>query len=230
MFADPFPFVILVGMPVILLSFLANGLVGGPAHSVPGQAALFGLFGIPVVGLAFFRDHGWGTWDRLRASTAHPAQVMTGKCLPLVALLLLQQAVLLALGRSAFGMPWHGSVAVAALLVAAIVAVEVSLALLLVTLCTSIEQLVGLGYLGAMLLSGIGGALAPLAELPDWVERIAPASPVYWALEGFHVVVAGTQPASAILAPVAVLFAFAAAAAALTAWRYRLDAPKQYFT
>ena len=105
LFTDPLPLLLLIGMPVVLLSFLSDGLVGGPAHAVPGLDAMFGFFGLAVAGLAFFRDHGWGTWDRLRASPASSTEVMLGKSLPLVVLLLIQQVVLLLLGWAFFDMP-----------------------------------------------------------------------------------------------------------------------------
>lgn len=227
--ADPFPILLLVAMPLVVLAFLAKGLVGGPAHSVPGLAAMFGLFGLAVVGLAFFRDHGWGTWDRLRTSPAHPAEVMAGKALPLVVLLIVQQAVLLFVGWRFFDMPWNGSVAAAVPLVVAIVTVEAALAMLLVTVCATINQLAVLSYLGALLLAGLGGALTPVQSLPGWVQDIAPASPVYWMLKGFEVVIGGRRGTGELVAAVAVLLAFATAAAAVTAWRYRFDARKSYF-
>jgi ABC-2 type transport system permease protein len=227
--ADPFPILLLLAMPLVVLSFLAKGLVGGPAHSVPGLAAMFGFFGLAIVGLAFFRDHGWGTWDRLRASGAHPAELMVGKALPLVGLLILQQVVLLVAGWRFFDMPWEGSVLAALPLVLAVVTVEVALGMLLVTVCTTIDQLAVASYLGALLLAGLGGALTPVESLPGWVQEIAPASPVYWTLQGFDVVVAGAGGTGDLVAAVSVLLAFAVAAAALTASLYRFDARKHYF-
>jgi ABC-2 type transport system permease protein len=227
--ADPFPILLLLAMPLVVLSFLAKGLVGGPAHSVPGLASMFGLFGLAVIGLAFFRDHGWGTWDRLRASPSHPAAVMVGKALPLIALLVLQQTVLLFAGWRFFAMPWNGSGVAAVPLVIAIVTIEAALGMLLVTACRTINQLAVLSYLGALLLAGLGGALTPVASLPGWVRAIAPASPVYWMLQGFDVVIGGRRGTADLLAALGMLFAFATAAAAVTAWCYRFDARKSYF-
>jgi ABC-2 type transport system permease protein len=227
--ADPFPFLLLIAMPIVLLSFISKGLVGGPAHTVPGLAAMFGLFGMAVVGLAFFRDHGWNTWSRLRASPAGPVEVMLGKTLPLLVLLVIQQVALLLLGWAFFGMPWHGSVAAAALLIAAIVAAEASLGMLLVTICRTIDQLAVASYLGALVLAGFGGALAPSSRLPGWADKVAPVSPVYWMEKGFRVVVVADRPLSELLTSCAVLAGFALGAAAITVWRYRFDAQKTYF-
>ena len=229
MFADPFPFLLLIAMPIILLSFLSKGFVGGPAHTVPGLATIFGLFGMAIVGLAFFRDHGWNTWNRLRASPAGPAQVLIGKAMPLVVLLYVQQVVLLLLGRAFFDMPWHGSIAATALLIVAIVSVEASFGMLLVTICGTIDQLAVASYLGALVLAGFGGALAPLSRLPEWVNKVAPASPVYWMGKGFKVVIVGDGSFGDLLVSALVLVGFAACAAAIVVWRYRFDAQKTYF-
>ena len=226
---DPIPFILLIGIPIVFLAFMSKGVVGGPAQSVPGLVAMFGMFGIPVIGLAFFRDHGWNTWDRLRASPARPAEVLAGKVLPLLALLFAQQAVLLLVGHELFSMPWRGSVAQAALLIGVLVLAEAALAMLIVSVCRSVDQLTALAYLGALLLGGFGGGLAPLSRLPDWVNDVAPASPVYWALRGLRVVVRHDVPTSHLFVAVGVLGAFAAGAGLLTAWRFRFDEPKRYF-
>jgi ABC-2 type transport system permease protein len=160
-------------------------------------------------------------------SPARPTEVILGKSIPLVVLFLLQQAILLVLGRVFWGMPFRGSVIEAVVLIVVLVAVEVAFGMLLVTICSTINQVAVFSYLGALLLAGFGGALTPVSQLPRWVQHIAPASPVYWALKGFGVVVAGTS--ASFLKSVVVLLAFAAGAGALTLWRYRFEEPKTYF-
>lgn len=224
-----FPFLLLIVMPVIVISFVSRGVVGGPAHTVPSLAAMFGLFGMTLVGLAFFRDHGWHTWDRLRASPLHARQIMLGKALPLVVLFFVQQIILLFVGWAFFGMPWRGDLAAAALLILAIVAVEVSFGMLVVTFCRTVEQIAVAGYLSALLMVGFGGALAPLSRLPGWAVALAPVSPVYWMEKGFRVLVVGDRPTGDLLVSVGVLFGFATVAALLAVRCYRFDEQKSYF-
>ena len=224
-----FPFLLLIVMPIIVTSFVSRGLVGGPAHTVPSLAAMFGLFGMTIVGLTFFRDHGWQTWDRLRASPLRPGQIMLGKALPLVTLFVVQQIILLSVGWAFFGMPWSGDIPGAALLILAIVAVEASFGMLVVTFCRTIEQLAVAGYLSALLMAGFGGALAPLSRLPDWAVTLAPVSPVYWMERGFRVLVAGDRPTSDLLLSAGILFGFATVAALIAVRCYRLDERKSYF-
>lgn len=228
MLSDPTPIIIVVAMPIVLLTFLADGLVGGPARSVPGLAALFGFFGLSSIGAAFFRDHGWNTWDRYRMSPAAPWEVVVGKAVPLVGLLLAQQVVVLFLGWSVFGMPWRGSLSEVVPVVVAVVAVEAALGLLLVAACRTINEVMLLSNLGALLLAGMGGALAPVSVLPAWAQSIAPASPVYWAMKGYRVALEGAEDGNLFQA-VAVLTAMTLVTAVVAMRLYRFERPKTFF-
>ncbi len=226
---DPLPLVLLLVMPSFVVLFLRHGVVGGPVYAVTGVGALFGALGVLSIGHAFYRDHGWGTWDRLRASPAGRAEIVLGKTLPLAVLFLGQQLVLLVVGRFALGMPWRGSVAAATLLVLGIVGVEVGIGLLLTAFCRTINQVNAIGTLAGVLLAGLGGALAPVASLPPPVDAIAGASPAFWGLRGLRAVVEGGAGVRAVGVDVAVLGAFSAAAIGLALWRLRLDEPKAFY-
>ena len=55
--------------------------------------------------VAFFREHGWGTWDRLRSSPATASEILFGKLLPSVGLGILQIGVVVAVGFAATAFP-----------------------------------------------------------------------------------------------------------------------------
>src|SRR5512143_275858 len=89
---DPAPIVITTAMPLILIAFLKGtgaavlhqaGISGvnGTEVVVPGQIVMWAFFGVAFLATAFFAEHKWGTWDRLRASAARPVEVMLGKLL-----------------------------------------------------------------------------------------------------------------------------------------------------
>lgn len=227
--ADPFPIILLIAMPAVLAAFLAEGLVGGPAAAIPGIAALFGFFGTNVIGIAFFRDHGWRTWNRLRASAARPADVVLAKIAPLAALFFAQQVVLLAVGWLVFGMPFRGSLLAGLATVLAITFAEVALGLLAVACCKDIQQLNAIANLGGLVLAGLGGALAPVASLPDWAQAIARISPVYWALKALRGVVAEGYGLPDVILPVVILTAVGVIATAIALVRYDHDEPKSFF-
>src|SRR6266511_1591837 len=63
---------------LVLDGYKANG----SEQVVPGFAVLFGFFLSTFVTFDFFREHGWGTWDRLRVSRARSSEILVGKVLP----------------------------------------------------------------------------------------------------------------------------------------------------
>lgn len=230
--ADPAPIVVTTLMPVVLMAFLQGMgravLVGqghaeasGAEHVVPGMAVLFSLFGVIHIGMVFFQEHGWGTWERLRASQASDLDVLVGKLLPPGVVLLAQTTLLFVAGVVLFDLRIAGSVV--ALVVMALVTTLFLLALsmLCVAVFRTINQLSSAANVGAMVLGGLGGALAPVDALPGWAQSVAPISPAYWALEGFLAVTLDGAGLARVAVPVAVLLGWALALGILAARRFR---------
>ena len=66
-----------------------------------------------------------------------------------------------------------------------------------------------------LLLAAVGGALVPVDQLPGPLEAVAPASPAYWALEGYAELLRAGGSVGDVLAQAGVLVAFAAAVTAV---------------
>jgi ABC-2 type transport system permease protein len=216
--SDPFPLLVTVAMPVVLAAFVSKAFVGGPTQSIPGLATLFCLMGVPSVGFSFYREHGWGTWNRLRTSPATTAEIMIGKSIPMFGLFLAQQLGLLAMGALLFDLPVRGGFGIAVLVAVPTVATYIALALLLTALCRTVAQLNAFATVGSLVLAGAGGAISALDLLPPWVQKLAPASPVYWTLKGYRVAILGQGSATG---PILVLTAFATGLLAATAATFR---------
>ena len=99
----------LLVFPVITIAFLKPALqpalvqagypnATGAEQVVPGQAVMSAFFLVSLVTLAFFAEHGWGTWDRLRASPATSLEIVVGKALPRVAIGIVELVVVLGAG------------------------------------------------------------------------------------------------------------------------------------
>jgi len=234
---DPMPLVVLLVMPLVMAplfgaTFRAALVLSGHPHAsgadfaIPAQMVEFGFFLAPFTGFLFFRDHGWKTWSRLRASPATSADIIVGKALPMVALGMLQIAILFAFGAMTLHLHLHGEalpvVAVSFVYVCCAVAVGVALTAMLRTT----QQLNALGFLGATLLGAIGGALVPLSTLPGWTRRIAPAAPQYWAMRATRDVILDSKPASSVVVPIIVLAVFTAVFVLIALRRMRFDEPK----
>ncbi len=200
--------------------------LNGAEQVVPGAAVLFSGFLVGNLGFAVFREHAWSTWERLRASHLETWELMLGKSIAPIISLAVQLAVMLGFGGLIFDLDIRGSLA-AFLAVAAMLAVmEVALAFMLLAICRSVLQLNAATNLGAMLLSGIGGAVTPVYLLPAWAQRVAPATPTYWAMRGFRSVIVDGAGFGAIVLPLGMLAGFTIVFAGIAALRFGVEEAK----
>jgi ABC-2 type transport system permease protein len=237
--ADPSPIVLTTVMPIVMMAFLRGtgaavlrqqGFTAatGAEVVVPGMAVLFAFFGVSFIASGFYSEHYWGTWDRLRASAARPIEVLLGKIVPGALLEAIQLVVLFVAGALLFGFRVRGSVAGVAIMIAVSTVFLVAMSMLFTAVFTTINQLGAAVNLAAMVLGGLGGALAPLEALPGWAREIAPLSPAYWMLDGFRRVVLEPGDWASTLGPAAVTLAFALVAGVVAAWRFRLTDEKRW--
>ncbi len=162
----------------------------GTAQAVAGILVMFSLLGISVVGNAILSERIWHTVDRLRATPAAPAELLAGKALPGLLVLLLQQATLLTFGVLALGLR-VASPTLLALVVATWAVTLLCCGAALATLARSTAELAAATDIGGVILTCFAGALVPLDALPGWVRAVGPASPGYWAMRGLHAAFGG---------------------------------------
>lgn len=235
---DPVPAVVLVGMPVVLMTLLTPALGGalaltghagapGSAQSVPGMACVFAVFVVAMVGFAIYREHGWRTWPRLRAAGLSQTDLLVGKLTVPALLLVAQHLVLFTFGVAVLDLEVSGSWWVVGLTAAAFSLFVLSAGLAAAAVLGTVQQLNAATNLGAMVIGGLGGGFVPVDTLPEWVRPAAPASPVYWAMEGYTVAILEGGGLAEALTPVLVLGTFAAACVGIALWLLRRDTPKR---
>ena len=225
---EPGPAISRIVMPVVIVLVLRplyTSALGGPVRGttqvVVGMLVMFSLLGVSVVGNSVLTERSWHTLDRLRATPARPIELLVGKALPALLLVLLQQAVVLGLGIGALGL----RVASAGLLAAAMLAWAFALlgiGAAVAVMVRSPAELSAATDIGSMIFTCFGGALIPLAAMPGWAHAVAPFSPAYWGMRGLSAALAGdgrgTLTAVAILAAVAVLAAAVAGRRLARGW------------
>ena len=235
---DPAFLVIFTVMPLAFMAFsnrasgaaievyLPGSDVNGAAFIVPGAAVLFSGFLVGNVGFGVFREHGWGTWERLRASPLSTGELILGKSVVPIMCLTIQLTSLLGGGALLFGLEMRGSWAAFVAVAAALGVMELALGFMLLAVCRSVIQLNALSNAGAMLIGGIGGAVSPVETLPGWAQAIAPATPAYWAMRGFRSVTIDGGGFSEVALPLAVLVGFAAVFAVVARVRFEVEDAK----
>lgn len=237
---DPSTAVFLVVMPLGMVALTkglfagaleAEGVRGatGAEFAVPGMAVSFAAFGVGYAGFAFFRDHGWGTWDRLRASPAGSLDILAGKVVPAVGVTIAQVGLLLVLGGPLFGFEVAGSWAALAVLVVVLSLSLNAFGVAVTAVSRTSQQLNALGSIGGMALAMLGGSFVPHAVMPGWAQAIAPAMPTYWAMRGFRVVVLGGGGVADVVLPSLVMLAIGAGFVLLAAARFRFEDTKVYY-
>ncbi len=198
--ATHLPIMILVVFPLLLMAFLkpmfalaltTHGYPGanGAEQVVPGEAVINGFYIVGMTSFAFFVEHGWNTWDRLRASRRHFARDnrRARRCLSSPyrfrsSSLSLPSASPLSPGQPrAVGRPVPLVVAFAICLV--------TLGIMITSVCHTIQQVSALAFGGLVLFGALGGALVPLEVLPGWAHAVAPVTPTYWVMRGFGSVI-----------------------------------------
>src|SRR3954447_3807019 len=107
---EPMPLILMTLMPLALMALFKPVFAAGAAQSVPGMTVLFAFFLVGQVGYVFFREHAWGTWERLRATDLSRAQILGAKVVVPLAIFAIQFAILFGAGCVLFGLTVQGSV------------------------------------------------------------------------------------------------------------------------
>ena len=238
--SDPVFTLVFILMPLVVMAFLkpafeaslvAAGIVhaNGAEQAVPGTAIMFTFLMVGNMGIGIFLEHGWNTWERLRASWLSPAEIMTGKAIVPFIVIATQLAVLFGLGGFLFQLHIAGSIPLLIWIAVCWELCLLGLGFLMVGICRTVNELNAIANVGGLVLAGLGGAIAPFAVLPTWARALGYGTPSYWGMLGFQDVILGRGSASQIWTASAVLLAFAATSFAIGASRFNVDDTKVSF-
>jgi ABC-2 type transport system permease protein len=237
---DPLPIMILVVFPLLLIGFLkpmfalalrTHGYPGanGAEQVVPGEAVINGFYIVGMTSFAFFVEHGWNTWERLRASDATSPEIIVGKALPFLAVSVAQFLIIFAIAIPLFHLHSRGPLTPLIPLVAAFALCLVSLGVMVTSVCHTVQQVSAFAFGGLVLFGALGGALVPLEVLPGWAHAVAPATPTYWVMRGFGSVILSGHSFPAIVLPCLILIGMSLAFAAVSLRRFRFTDSKASF-
>lgn len=218
---DPGQLISYIVLPMVLMTVLksvyVNALKEGELQAVTGPLVMFSVFALSIVGNSILVEREWHTWDQLRASRAGRTELLLGKTVPVLVLLVLQQVVLLVFGCATIGLAVPKSIFYVVLAVFIWGLTLLSIGAALATLVRSRGDLALVSDIGAMAVSSIGGALSPVSLMPAWARHIAPASPGYWAMSLLRTALDGDP--GGMLRPALVCLAMALAAGAVATYR-----------
>ena len=186
---------------------------------------IFGMFFVvmPISSL-FIVERRDGTLARLVSMRVPFSLLLLGKVGPYFAVNLAQAALMLLAGRAL--VPWFGGETLELPgrwdLLAAVTACTSFAAIgwgLLVAVCSrTLEQATVIGGVGNLLAAAVGGIMVPRFVMPEAMQRLAEASPMAWALDGFHTVILRQGGAADIALPCIKLVALALVLLAAALW------------
>lgn len=204
---DPGQMISYIVLPmVIMLMFkpiYERAFNTGTIQVVTGPLIMFSVFTLSIVGNSILVEREWRTWDRLRTSPASAFELLLGKTIPVFAILMVQQTVLLVYGCLIIGLPIPRTIGLVLLAIVMWGLTLLAIGAALATIMRSHAELGMVADLGAITLSAIGGALVPVALMPGWAQVIAHFSPGYWALEMLQSSIRGDEMGT--LKPAAIL-------------------------
>jgi ABC-2 type transport system permease protein len=185
-----------LGIPVVFLLFFSavHVLPTGTKHPVdflvPGILALAIMStAMTALGIGTGFERGYGVLKRLGSTPLGRPRLLTAKIVAIIAVELVQAAVLVAVG---YGLGWNPGGGAGALVGSAIVAMvlgTVAFGGVGLLLAGTLKPLVNLAVVNGLfvVLLLLGGMLIPLGKLPTWladVAKVLPASALADALHG----------------------------------------------
>jgi ABC-2 type transport system permease protein len=187
-----------LGIPVVFLLFFSavHVLPTGTSHPVdflvPGILALAIMStAMTALGIGTGFERGYGVLKRLGSTPLGRPRLLAAKIVAIIAVELLQAAVLVAVGYALGWTPGGpgGAGALVGAAVGAMVLGTVAFGGIGLVLAGTLKPLVNLAVVNALfvVLLLLGGMLIPLGKLPAWladVSRVLPASALSDALHG----------------------------------------------
>lgn len=210
-----------------------QGALGGVVLPNPIQQtvpawALFGMFFIAIpLGNSFIRDRKSGVFKRLLSFPVSRQQLMLGKLSPFLIINIFQFAVMFVVGFlvlpritnltlswdfDAFGL-------VVATFVCAVTAT--SYGLFVSCLARTSEQAHAFAALSIVILAILGGVMIPRFVMPDFMQQLSLASPLYWGLEIYLDLIVRKLPLSATFGKIQVLIGFICVFCLIATLRFR---------
>lgn len=136
------------------------------------------LNGSLVAGATMIREKERGTVEQLLMTPASALEVIAAKIIPLFLLLMGMVALVLAVARLVFHIPFRGSVLLVLVACACCVLTGIGIGTFLSTFARSANQTQLIGFFVNPPLAMLSGALTPIEAMPKWVQPVTLVNPI----------------------------------------------------
>ena len=163
-----------------------------------GVAILFLLFSAVQGATTLIDERAAGTLDRVLAGPGGARHVVLGKFIFLLGQGVVQVTLVFAVAYATHGVdawqrawPWLATTVAAA-------SIAASLALALAACCATRQQVLASSTFLILLMSAIGGSMAPRFTMPGWLQEMGWLTPNAWIIEAYQDALWRGQPIAAL--------------------------------
>lgn len=183
---------------------LENAVGGNPqavtaAYYAGGVAILFLLFSAVQGAVTLIDERASGTLDRILSGPGGARHVIAGKFLFLLGQGTLQAALVFLLAWAVYGVDLAGRPGPWLLTTLVSAAVASGLALALAALCRTRQQAQAASTFLILLMSAVGGSMAPRFTMPPWLQNVGWFTPNAWVIEAYQDTLWRGEPAATLL-------------------------------
>jgi ABC-2 type transport system permease protein len=189
-----------------------------PAYTIYGV-----FFILQTIATGFFEEKNSGAFHRLKAAPLSRAAYLIGKGLSYFAINLIQIVLMFAVGVLVFRMNL-GHAPLAMVVISVITSLAATgLGMMVTGFVRTQEQAGSLGTLLGVVLSIIGGMMVPAYVMPDFMQKLALATPHAWALSAYQDVIVRGMDLPQIIPTLGVLSLFALGFWGIAILRFKFD-------
>jgi ABC-type multidrug transport system permease subunit len=188
-----------------------NPAPSGYSFSLPGNLVMYLMMNLLIFGGSMLAaDRRNGVIKRLLVHPITRAELVLGKIFGLMLLGLVQIVFFMIVGRLFFKVNFGSNVPAVLLTLTVFAWVAASLGVLLGSVLSSQDRVIGVCVLVSLLMGAVGGSWWPLEVAPPGARLAALCVPNGWALKALHQLITFGNNFSGILVPLAVLLGFGA--------------------
>ena len=135
-----------------------------------------------LAGLAVSREREEGSFDMMLMTPLTPVEILIGKSVPPIVIGVLQSAMIFAVCRWWFDIPFAGSLALLFGVVLLFAASIVGLALMISAWAQTLQQSVVACFILLLPSLVLSGLMTPTAAMPEWMQTITILNPVRYGI------------------------------------------------
>jgi len=198
-------------------------VASGFTQASPGMIVQFAIFGLITSAMIVVVERKSGALRRLLTTPTSAVTIVGGHFAAMLAIILAQEAILVACGQFLFGVDYLRAPGATAVMAVALAAWAAALGLLIGALARKEQQVVAFSLAAMFVFSALGGAWFPLDVAGSGFARVGHLLPSAWAMTGLQNIVLRGEGLRSVLAPAGILIAWACGFAAVAAWRFRFE-------